>query len=262
MLCTNNGIPAGIQHEQERNEDLVFMECEEGYLNGTLTRKIASAMRYYLQPSQHAFDLFMKIDDDTYMSRSRLCDFIEEKKEKPGVAMRHNVYMGVFSEGYEKMKKQHEVIRDPENPWFEPWEKFPYDTYPLSAKGGPGYILSRPLVTEIIDRGISENFELNNEDKAVGYWVKKLRRRDLVHYLNIPGTDGYAEHSKTIVNTGSFKDYPYTLHHHLDGHSIACLHKVEIESPEGTIDHCLSKTSSLWSTRRPPVSPVRIHMPY
>jgi len=115
------------------------------------------------------------------------------------------------------------------------------------------------MIQELVERGIPEKYELNNEDKAVGYWVSMLKDIKSIHYVNIPGTDGYDEHKETIVTTGRFQDYPNVMHHHLDGNTIACLHKVEISSPEEIVDPCLSKRQRLWSTRTPQ---VRIHMPY
>jgi hypothetical protein len=253
-LCTRDGIDVALQHEQDVHRDLVFMDCEEGYLNGILTRKVASAMRYYLKLSH---DLFMKIDDDTYISTDRLCSFMDKQRIK-GIDIL-NSYMGVFAEGDETMVSKHPVIRDPNNQWYEPRQKYNFTFYPTAAKGGPGYILSRPMVAEIIRNNISEKFELNNEDKAVGYWVTKLKSFGLVKYVNIPGTDGYEE-QQWIVTTGKFKDYPHILHHHLDGVAIACLHDVEFgNDPKQSIDHCLS-TQGLWRTMRE--DRVRIHMPY
>lgn len=253
-LCARDGVNAALAHEQDVNGDLVFMDCEEGYLNGILTRKVAAAMRYYIELS---FDLFMKIDDDTYVSTDRLCNFMHQQQTK-GIDVRSS-YMGVFAEGDETMVSKHPVIRDPENQWYEPFDKYPYNFYPIAAKGGPGYILSRPMVKEMLMRRIPERFELNNEDKAVGYWVTKLDKFSSVKYVNIPGTDGYEEHQEWIVTSGKFSDYPHILHHHLDGEAIACLHGVEFANdPNLTIDQCLYMPS-LWRIKRK--GDVRIHMP-
>ena len=104
--------------------------------------------------------------------------------------------MGVFAEGNEKENATHPVIRDETNPWYEPYSKYPDENYPVSAKGGPGYILPKASVQEIIDTNISSVYEVNNEDKAVGYWVTKLKTAKIGYYLNLPGTDGYEEHKQ------------------------------------------------------------------
>merc|ERR1719293_456501 len=140
-------------------------------------------------------DYFMKIDDDTFISTRRLCDLFTWRSQNGKDNQR--AYFGVFAEGpRESIDGEHVPIRDPSSPWYEPVEKFGRDVYPVSAKGGPGYILSRYLVQQIIDTGIAEFNELNNEDKAVGVWVDELvQQGEHVDIVNVPGTDGYEEHA-------------------------------------------------------------------
>merc|ERR1740138_1210924 len=135
------------------------MDCEEGYLNGILTRKVAESMRLYLE-NFHYLDLYMKIDDDAFISTNKLCDMMNRKHQN-GLNL-HQAYYGVFFEGNEKMTQKHPVIRDEESAWFEPYEKYASEFYPIAAKGGPGYILPRAAIKEIINGGIDKKFELNN----------------------------------------------------------------------------------------------------
>jgi len=238
-LCSLPELPPAVYAEQQEHQDLIFMDCEEGYKNGVLTRKVEAAMQTYLDDFSD-YDLFMKIDDDTFMSARRVCSLLSWRQSS-GKDNLH-VYMGVFAEGvHEAVLGKHFPNRDPSSTWYEPFEKFDGATYPVSAKGGPGYILGRPLVEHIIYRGIAETNELNNEDKAIGVWVDKLLQYESmpIDVVNIPGTDGYDEHYDSITTTGSYKKYPHFLHHHLAGSVIDCLYKVDAQhDPDAHIDHC------------------------
>jgi len=268
-ICTNGSAPEELLQEAKQHDDVMLLDCEEGYLNGILTRKVATAMTAYIN-HYHQYDMFMKIDDDTWMSSSRLCDFMKQN-EQEGIQI-SQAYMGVFAEGTESMTSKHPPIRDTSSAWFEPYTKFAKPYYPTSAKGGPGYILPRDFVKEIIQNGIAKDNELNNEDKAVGVWVTKLKEIKQVQYINIPGTDGYDEHTAWIPTTGSFQEYPFIVHHHLEGQTIACMQRLEESgNPDSTINHCF--TEALYQSNDSPLDgaakhsweatgEVRIHMPY
>eukprot|EP00927_Polykrikos_kofoidii_P083064 TRINITY_DN8421_c0_g1_i2.p1 TRINITY_DN8421_c0_g1~~TRINITY_DN8421_c0_g1_i2.p1 ORF type:complete len:786 (-),score=181.26 TRINITY_DN8421_c0_g1_i2:86-2413(-) len=225
--------------ENETFGDLLFMNCTEGYTTGKLTRKVAKTMRIYYDQFSQQYKLYMKIDDDTFISARRICNILEwrAKHGKPN----YRIYAGVFAEGpNETLKTNHSPSRDPTTPWYEPMDIFPDEFYPPSAKGGPGYILARPLVKRILDLGLDNRYLLHNEDKAVGVWVDKLvRSGDGIDMVNIPGTDGYNEHAGHIVTNGSYKLYPHFLHHHLAGNVIRCLHALDsTQEPERTVDEC------------------------
>jgi len=223
--------------EAKQYNDILVMDCEDGYLNGALTKKVEASMQFFLQEhSDRKF--FMKTDDDTFARMSSICGLLSwrEKHNRTN----DNLYLGVFAEGAETMETKHPPCRDEKSEWYEPVEKFAGQFYPKSAKGGPGYILSSDLVTQIIQEGIAAANILNNEDKAVGVWVDELVKRNVsVSMLNIPGTDGYDEHKKWTVTTGQYGDYPFFLHHHLVGKTIECLHDIQVKQDASEyIDDC------------------------
>jgi hypothetical protein len=238
-ICTRDGVSEALKAENDEHQDLLLMsDCEEGYLSGVLTQKVASTMKYYLQ-SFSDYDLYMKVDDDTFVSTRRFCDLLKWRMDNNKDNMA--AYFGVFAEGpHEAIEGTHGPIRDPTSPWYEPYEKFSGDAYPVSAKGGPGYVLSQRLVKPIIEDGIASENVLNNEDKAVGVWVDLLKQRGVeVDIVNVPGTDGYDEHQDSFKTSGPYREYKAALHHHLSGQRIACLHEVDhAQEPEKSIDHC------------------------
>eukprot|EP00927_Polykrikos_kofoidii_P019295 TRINITY_DN18_c0_g2_i1.p1 TRINITY_DN18_c0_g2~~TRINITY_DN18_c0_g2_i1.p1 ORF type:complete len:315 (-),score=47.55 TRINITY_DN18_c0_g2_i1:204-1148(-) len=245
VLCERPTIDVKVAYELMQFSDLLFLDCDEGYLNGALTVKAAKTMEYFLSAYPNT-RLFMKIDDDTFISSRRLCTILEWRvgNGKSNAWL----YAGVFSEGpNETIHTIHVPIRDPQNPWYEPPEKFGGECYPPSAKGGPGYILSRSLVRSILVGGISDSHVLNNEDKAVGVWVDAVKNSGQeVDFVNIPGTDGYEDHASSIVTRGSYGQYPHIVHHHLDEVKIDCLFKVDKTlNPNLTIDHCFNSSPLL-----------------
>merc|ERR1719401_3205873 len=102
------------------------------------------------------FDFFMKVDDDTFIMPRRLCNLMKSQQEKGKDISR--MYMGVFTEDGVNFEKYHQAkpCRDAESPWYEAPEKFDGDLYPISAQGGPGYILSKTMVSHIIHDGIAK----------------------------------------------------------------------------------------------------------
>lgn len=248
-------VSRALQHEIQLHGDVILMGCEEGYRNGILTKKVAKAMRTYLAHFRD-FELFMKTDDDTFISTRRLCGMLQWRRDH-GKSL-YNIYAGVFAEGpNETILTNHTPDRDPQSAWYEPPEVFPDEVYPASAKGGPGYILSKMVVEGIINKGIADRFTLNNEDKAVGVWVDKLVKNFHidVDLLNIPGTDGYEEHAGHIIVNGTYKQYPHLLHHHITGPTIACLAALDAtHNPELLVDGCFTsphETSFLSASATP-----------
>merc|ERR1719277_120641 len=136
---------------------------------------------------------------------------------------------------------QRPPCRDPNSSWYEPYSKYGEKLYPVSAKGGPGYMMSRDMVEALISGRIAEDNILSNEDKAAGVWVDKLVKKGMkIEYINLPGTDGYEEyHPGMVARSGPWKKYPYAIHHHLTGAEIMCLHKVDrAGNGDQTVDHC------------------------
>jgi hypothetical protein len=242
LMCgLASNVSKAVQHEINLHGDIVLMDCEEGYLNGILTKKVAESMRTYLAHYSD-YELYMKIDDDTFASMRRLCTMLQWRAEHNKSLA--NIYAGVFAEGpNETILTKHTPDRDITSAWYEPPEIFPDEVYPSSAKGGPGYILSKPLVEGILSNGIAERLNLNNEDKAVGVWVDKLIKdyNFEIDLLNLPGTDGYDEHAASIVTTGAYKSYPHFFHHHINGPTISCLASVDNSlNPELFVDDCFT----------------------
>jgi len=253
VICTDTGVTSDLRLEANTYSDLLFLACDEGHAHGELTRKVTVAMQEYLRVFGK-YEMFMKTDDDTFVSHRRLCSFMQLKQDEGKDLAR--AYMGVFAEEGEKVTQTRRVNRDKNSDFYEPYSKYSDDFYPVSARGGPGYILSKSLVKDMVDGGLTEN-ALNHEGRSVGLWVQKLQKRGEVNFINIPGTNGYD--STKIATKGQYKDYPFILHHHLQGDAINCLHKVDVaHNPQKWIGPCFPELEGkkAWMNTGP-----RIHLP-
>lgn len=239
-----DGLTDELRDESGRYGDLLLMQCREGYGRGLLTKKTLCAMEAYA--NHEAFSsqqLFMKIDDDTFAAWSRLWPIIARSWENHT----DNIFMGT-------LKPEGKPTRDPFNAFYEPRDIYPREVYPMSADGGPGYIIGGMLVRQIVREHIADNWLLYNEDKAVAVWMDGLLQRGQeVNYVNIEGQTGYATSEKEWegqlrwFHKGRWVCYPLVLHHRLSGDAIECLSKVEAtKDPNATIDGCFSATDNTW----------------
>jgi hypothetical protein len=220
--------------EERKHGDMLFLDCEEGYAKGSLTKKVAASFRAFLGdgPSHDQClnrPLFMKVDDDTFVAGQRFRLGLSKAVASMGT---ETVFAGV------DCPSQDRPIRDKSSGWYEPYRTWRHTMFPLTMYGGPGYILGRGLVQRIIEDGIADSHTLYNEDRAVGVWVDALNQRGIaVHWTRIPGTNGYTWDKP--VEKGNWGAYPYALHHHLSKDSISCLMKLEAANdPNKLITPC------------------------
>jgi len=224
-----------LEAEHVAYGDLLFLDCQEGYAQGVLTKKVIAALRAFrLAPGKDACldrPLFMKMDDDTFVSGHR---FRQGLSSAVGTFGADFMYAGVDLPAQPPE-------RNSSSPWYEPLSTWPHINYPPAMYGGPGYILGRGLVTRIIDETIADTNVLFNEDRAVGVWVNAIEQRGAkVNWIRIPGTNGFSwDHP---VKSGPWGMYPYTLHHHLSKACIQCLTMVD-QSNNGNylLDSCFAQ---------------------
>jgi len=232
-ICTDEGqTPAALQKEADDYGDLLFMDCKEGYGHGLLTKKTLAAMQAFRQRS-NAEELFMKVDDDTFVARRRLCHEILARTDANSLGM---AYMGVLTP-----KRSDEAAvphREKSSQFYEPEDVYPNKTYPWSMEGGPGYILGRNLLNTLLDDDIPAAHMLWTEDKAVGVWVYEAEQRgSAANWVDIPGTDGYS----LWKDRGKWGDYPYVLRHHLRPQNIQCMSRIAVaDKADATVDNCFS----------------------
>lgn len=225
-----------LRSESAEHGDLLFLDCSEGYFGGKLTRKVisvAKAYRHAAVTGDACMDrpLLMKVDDDTFVASRRFRQQLSHAVANYGSDF---LYAGVEP-------TSHEVIRDQNNKWYEPLSTWPLAEFPRAMYGGTGYILGRQLVQKIIDESVADANVLWNEDRAVGVWVHKFEQRGVaVHRVNFAGTNGFWwDH---FVKKGSWREYPYALHHRLSKESISCLLDMDRRNnPDAQVDNCFSK---------------------
>mmetsp|Transcript_24490 Transcript_24490/g.56419 ORF Transcript_24490/g.56419 Transcript_24490/m.56419 type:complete len:379 (+) Transcript_24490:73-1209(+) len=211
--------------EQAKFADLLFLDCEEGYFHGLLTRKLIYSMKYYVHHSSDPCmnrQLFMKVDDDTFVSghnfRHSLHDVLQTHPD--------SLYAGVFV-------ARGPPHRNPASKYYEPVSAWPTD-YPPAMYGGPGYLLGRSLVQRIITSGIAEKHILFGEDRAVGVWIEELEKKGTdVKWVHMRGNNGFMQ--DPYHNTGAWKEYPYAMLHELSVDSIDCLADLEESRDPGVL---------------------------
>jgi len=195
-------------------DDVIYLECEEGYGEGALTKKVLASMAWMWDNKRS--DYFMKIDDDTFIAWNRYA----EQLHKSGS---HNIYMGIpIGEGV--------PCRNKDFRWYEPWYTFRKAIFPKGMSGGSGYTIGRNLVDMVLHAGIGEKNVLFNEDRAVGVWMDTIRKSGTnVQYVGLAGIDGFwAWNWRTPTEDwATWGTYVYVLHHGLEGETIKCLSNVE-----------------------------------
>jgi len=226
-------LQSGLHAEAALNTDMLFLDCQEGYGQGMLTRKLIATMQMFLNNSQDLCinrPLFFKTDDDTFVAGLRFRQFLQTAWDKHGQSM----YAGVSVANTR-------VIRDMSNPWYEPLEVFGATYYPPTMRGGPGYILGRSTIEHFFAHRFVDAV-LWNEDRAVGVWVDKARKSGLpIAEVEVPGSNGYWwDHDN--VRSGSWLSYPYILHHKVSEYGMACLLSIDIRGNGADfIDSCFAK---------------------
>lgn len=233
-----------LQKEQTTYGDMLTLPCMEGYAQGLLTKKVIAAVRAFRQAAggkDPCLDrpLFMKMDDDTFVAGHRFRQGLQMAVQSFGADY---MYAGVDLPGQPPS-------RDATSPWYEPLQTWPYTNYPPAMYGGPGYILGRSMVHQLIDQGIADAHVLWNEDRAVGVWVHVLEGRGVkVNWIRIPGTNGFFWDKP--VKGGSWGAYPYTLHHHLGKACIYCMTQVDLNNdPNAMLEPCFQQDTKTGTPR-------------
>lgn len=169
----------GMESEKAEYQDIVVLNCTEGYRGGYLTRKVLAAMEHFEgENADGSMTTFMKADDDALLRVEGILEMVERVS-----ATAANYYIGCLLAG------GGEPDRNPNAKWYEPEEVF-QGTYPVAASGA-GYILNAELVHRFLHEHAAEveKLMLWNEDKAVGLWVKnEVDEHQLsVSIDNLPG---------------------------------------------------------------------------
>mmetsp|Transcript_11951 Transcript_11951/g.32315 ORF Transcript_11951/g.32315 Transcript_11951/m.32315 type:complete len:435 (+) Transcript_11951:138-1442(+) len=219
-----------LHAEQASYGDVLFLQCEEGYREGRLTKKVIAAMQAYRADPAFGKAFFMKIDDDSFLAWDRFSTFLKWHATP-------NAYMGVPI-------NQSIPCRNETSRWYEPRSTFTRELYPVGYAGGSGYVLGRALVDAIFERRIPEKHLLWNEDRAVSVWMDGLSHLGVpVDFISLPGISGFWgwNWQHPTQQWGTWQQYSYLVHHGLRGVTINCLAGVEEgKNPLTGLKRCFS----------------------
>lgn len=223
IMCSYPPDPIA-QQENKKYNDIAFIDCEEGYKHGILTKKLVATLLHY-RKAYAQVPFFFKTDDDTFVRSGELLSAMKG-------ANNPYVYGGLFY-------FHHNVPnRNPKSKWYQPPDVYPEKYYPASCAGGPGYVLSQALVDVIFNNSLPERYPLTNEDKAVGVWVNKAEEQTglYVAKVRVAGTDGYRLNKcETFVNR-TWSEYDLVLHHKVHPKELVCMGRAW--QPSDRISQC------------------------
>jgi len=223
VMC-NAPPDAAAQQESEQYKDILFVDCEEGYREGRLTKKLLATLKVFRQKYRKV-PFFFKTDDDTFVQVRELLQAVQ-------VPSNPYVYAGVFYTHHCKPN------RHPSSKWYEPLDVYPDKYYPTNAAGGPGYAISQALLDVIYNHSIPEKWPLYNEDKAVGVWVKKAEEATGIWVAKVKtgGTDGYTVNKCKTFGNKTWRKYDLILQHKMHPQELACMGREW--KPNDSLEQC------------------------
>lgn len=139
--------------DHRHSHDMVSLSVPEGYHH--LTAKTMALLRWFNENASAKY--LLKLDDDSYPHLDKLLPILND-------TVGEFVYMG-------RLYEHAPVMRTGKNA--ESLDAFEQETYPKYMAGG-GYILSAPLVREIL---AANPISLSNENTTVGLAVDAVNRK-------------------------------------------------------------------------------------
>jgi len=219
-------VTKALKAEAKKFNDLVFLECEEGYSHGRLTLKVLASMKYFHNRRRMREDLFMKVDDDSFVAWSRLYQLVNSLKTTSMKYIGHP--LGPCN-----------ATREPDNRWYEPPDVYPNVSYPRTMAGGVGYLLGKDLIHEImLDKKKNPREGLLwNEDRGTAIWVYNVQNRN-----SSVKPVSYKAYPYTMKCDTTWGAYPFLAQGSLSGSAIACLSEADAANQsDRSIAGCFSE---------------------
>jgi len=214
-----------LLEEAVRHSDIMLLNCTESHTASRLGRKLSAALVAFLGMPKST-DLFLKIDDDTFVAWAKLAEFVN-KWTNPNLYIDLSVSNPSSLPGGGKMR-----------PGSMPW--FP-----------TAFMLGRNLVASIVHGGFAGPFK-NGADSSppVGAWIKAVAASGTtVNVMALPCnssringlTAGAFRLSTSSLSASTWSSYPHLVQTGLDGRTISCLFSADAAGdPSRPIGDCLS----------------------
>jgi len=205
---TRASVAEALVKEIETYNDMMYVTCREGYGHGLLTKKLLSFLKGFHEKYSET-PLVYKVDDDTIANLPALMKQVQAPAGQ-------YIIGGLWGSG-------DRPVREWTSPWYEPVHVFAEWVYPPTPLGGPGYVLSWPLIDYFLQSDIAPRNILWNEDRAVAVWVDKALKAGLnVSKVVVDGSEGYGNAKCELTQGTNRSTYNVTLLHHVSSQQMLC----------------------------------------
>mmetsp|Transcript_82454 Transcript_82454/g.229810 ORF Transcript_82454/g.229810 Transcript_82454/m.229810 type:complete len:638 (+) Transcript_82454:75-1988(+) len=214
--------------ESFEHDDIIVTPCDEVDKPG-----LVSVMNAF-QTDYARRSLLIMLEDDTFVAWNRFKRFLNTlavSQKMPLAAWGNYAYMGVEHGAGDPIDRV---------AWHWLQDVYPNGKYPTYMEGSL-VVLGRGLVTEILDKELSEQYALPSIDQAIGVWMDMLQRAGVpVKYINIPGRRRAEEGTYSVCYL-TWAGYPFLVHHGLKPDDSTCLAKADTDNVgDRRIDGCFS----------------------
>lgn len=162
-----------IEHENQLTNDIIIGDFNDTYTH--LTEKTIMGYQWAVTYCKHA-KFIMKCDDDVYINIDGLLTAVKKYQVR--------LQTGI---GGRALIRPTPVRKKTNVKWYISFRTYPHNLYPPYCLGGPGYVTSINVVTQIVNISRMISY-FSMEDIFIGMCIKKLKfsMYDIYGFLKRP----------------------------------------------------------------------------
>lgn len=233
VLCRalDEKVQALLDEENQKNADMLFVECDERARNGSSARAFELLKAFY--DTYRDRSVLAMAEEDTFVAWRRLRSLLHLQ----AMDLQLDSYMGM------PMPAGLEVQRDPSSVDFQPVDGYAEKSYPAFMEK-PLVIMGRGVVTHILQTDFASEHLLTNWEQALGVWVAEARLRGVPIYLRrLPGL---ARGSLYNVCNQTWQQFPFIWAPNLGNADTYCMASADATGNQTYVfGDCLSDCSKL-----------------